>query len=88
MLHEPLSIGIAADRLMNAIVAAGLCDPGSNGLRARLARLARLPVAVNGKHTPPFSCRLVGWQPELRYFIGDLVAGLQLEIAPSGRPQR
>ena len=55
LLREPLTDGLVADRLMNAIVAAGLCDPGANGPRARLARL---PVAVNGKHSPPFSCRM------------------------------
>ena len=85
LLHEPLADGSAADRLMNAIVAAGLCDPGANGPRARLARL---PVAVNGKHEPPFPCRLVGWRPEVRYSIEDLVTGLQLELTPVGRPQR
>ena len=63
LLGEPLADGSVADRLMNAIVAAGLCDPGANGPRARLARL---PVAVNGKHTPPFRCRMVEWSPELR----------------------
>ena len=85
LLREPLADGGAADRLMNAIVAAGLCDPGANGPRARLARL---PVAVNGKHSPPFPCRLVEWHPELRYSIDELVAGLQLEMTPAGRPQR
>ena len=85
LLREPLADGGAADRLMNAIIAAGLCDPGANGPRARLARL---PVAVNGKHTPPFPCRLAGWRPELRYSIEELVAGLQLEMTPMGRPQR
>ena len=39
LLRAPLADGLAADRLMNAIVAAGLCDPGANGPRARLARL-------------------------------------------------
>ena len=54
LMSEPLTDGATADRLMNAIIAAGLCDPGANGPRARLARL---PVATNGKHTPPFACR-------------------------------
>jgi len=85
LLREPLADGNAADRMMNAIVAAGLCDPGANGPRARLARL---PVAVNGKHTPPFPCRLVEWRPDLRYSIDELVAGLQLEMTPAGRPLR
>ena len=85
LLHEPLTDGTVADRLMNAIVAAGLCDPGANGPRARLARL---PVAVNGKHSPPFRCRMVNWEPERRYSVEGLVAGLQLEMARPGRPQR
>jgi hypothetical protein len=55
LLTEPITDGLLADRLMNAIVAAELCDPGANGPRARLARL---PVAVNGKHAPPFVCRI------------------------------
>jgi hypothetical protein len=85
LLSEPLSDGLMADRLMNAIVAAQLCDPGANGPRARLARL---PVAVNGKHTPPFNCKMVTWSPELRYSLADLVSGLQLEMAETLRPKR
>lgn len=82
LLREPLADGSIADRLMNAIVAAGLCDPGANGPRARLARL---PIAVNGKHTPPFQCRMVEWSPGLRYSVEDLVDGLQLEMASTER---
>lgn len=85
LLREPLVDGSVADRLMNAIVAAGLCDPGANGPRARLARV---PVAMNGKHSPPFRCRMVEWTPDLRYSLDDLVDGLQLEMAPAGRPTR
>lgn len=85
LLREPLADGNAADRLMNAIVNAGLCDPGANGPRARLARL---PVAVNGKHAPPFRCRMVAWSPERRYSVQELVDGLQLEIAQADRPRR
>ena len=85
LLHEPLTDGLAADRLMNAIVAAGLCDPGANGPRARLARL---PVAVNGKHSPPFACRMLTWSPELRYSVEELADGLQLEMARAERAKR
>lgn len=85
LLTEPLADGLLADRLMNAIVAAGLCDPGANGPRARLARL---PVAVNGKHAPPFVCRMVTWAPDLRYSVADLVAGLQLEMGQAERAKR
>lgn len=85
LLREPLADGLAADRLMNAIVAAGLCDPGANGPRARLARL---PVAVNGKHAPPFACRMLVWSPELRYSVEELVDGLQLDMTQAARPKR
>jgi hypothetical protein len=85
LLRQPLSDGAVADHLMNAIVAAGLCDPGANGPRVRLARL---PEAINGKHALPFSCRMVQWSPDLRYSVAELVDGLELEMAETGRPQR
>jgi hypothetical protein len=85
LLREPLADGPAADQLMNAIIAAGLCDPGANGPRARLARL---PVAMNGKHTPPFACRMVAWSPDLRYSVAELVDGLELDLASATRPTR
>ena len=85
LLSDPLTDGATADRLMNAIIAAGRCDPGANGPRARLARL---PVAMNGKHMPPFACRMVVWSPELRYSVDELVDGLQLELSAEGRPKR
>lgn len=79
--QEPLLDGLLADRLMNAIVTAGLCDPGANGPRARLARL---PVGSNGKHQPAFRCRMRSWEPERRYTVEALVAGLQLDLAAPG----
>jgi hypothetical protein len=85
LLHEPLNDGLVADHLMNAIVGAGLCDPGANGPRARLARL---PVAINSKHSPVFRCRMRVWSPGLRYSVEELVDGLQLEMTQAGRPKR
>ena len=85
LLREPLTDGLVADKLMNAIVAANLCDPGAKGPRARLARL---PVAVNGKHAPAFACRMLEWSPELRYSVEELVDGLQLEMTQAARPKR
>ena len=85
LLREPLNDGLVADRLMNAIVAAGLCDPGANGPRERLARL---PVAINGKHSPVFRCRMRVWSPGLRYTVEELADGLQLEMTQPGRPKR
>lgn len=82
---DPLLDGLLADRLMNAIVTAGLCDPGANGPRARLARL---PVGSNGKHQPAFRCRMKSWEPGRRYSVDELVAGLQLDLATSGGKAR
>ena len=77
IFREPIVDGAIADRLMKSIIAAGLCDPGADG---PLARLARLPVGNNGKYDPPFICRLVKWNPELRYNIQELVDGLRLDF--------
>ena len=85
ILDAPILEAPAADRLMNAVIAAGLCDSGSNG---PTARLARLPVAINGKYEGPFQCRLAEWRPDLRYSVEELVEGLQIELAPAGRPKR
>lgn len=85
LLREPLTDGLVTDKLMDSIVAASLCDPGANGPRARLARL---PIGVNGKHEPRFRCRMLEWKPMLRYSVQQLVDGLQLEMKQAGRPKR
>ncbi len=82
ILDTPITCSKLADQLMNAIVNAGLCDPGANG---PTARLARLPVAVNGKHEPPFNCKLEVWQPDRRSSVQELIAGLQIEMVESRR---
>jgi len=74
-----------AERLMDAIIAANMSDPGANGVSARNARL---PVAVNTKHDPAFQCRLVQWHPELKYSYDDLVRGLQLDVREKGKKNR
>lgn len=82
ILYEPITEHKQADQLMNAIIDAGLCDPGANG---PTTRLARLPNGVNGKYTPPYSCSLIIWNPELRYSMQQLVYDLQLEIVNTQR---
>lgn len=77
ILFKPITETKEADQLMNAIVSANLCDPGANG---PTARLARLPIGINGKHDPVFVCRLEKWQPETIYTTQELVDGLQLEL--------
>lgn len=81
-LSVPISDPAEADRLMKAIIKKGLCDPGAGG---PTARLARLPVGGNGKHTPVFQRRLTNWNPELLYSADELVGGFHLEMHPAGK---
>jgi hypothetical protein len=91
ILTEPVTDGAVAVRLLNAVIASGLCDAGATG---PLSRWARLPVATNGKlkHADeagaPFQCRLIEWRPDKRYTPQEIVDGLQLELAPAGRPKK
>lgn len=85
ILAEPLTEGNMADALMNAVIATGLCDPGAGGPQSRLARL---PVGANGKHTPPFPCRLTEWAPERRYTVEEVIDGLDLCVRPTVRPKK
>lgn len=91
ILAEPITDGDIATRLLNALIGAGLCDAGAHG---PLTRWARLPVAINGKpkHADnagaPFRCRLVEWNPDVRYTPEQIVDALQLELAPAGRPKK
>lgn len=85
ILEEPIQEAKTADALVNAIIQAGLCDPGASG---PTARLARLPVAANGKTDPAFQCRLHRWEPDLRYSLDDLVDGLALDMRSKERPKK
>lgn len=91
ILADPVTDGSVVVRLLNAVIGAGLCDPGASG---PLSRWARLSVAINGKPKyvdeagKPFHCRLVEWRPEKRYTPQKIVDGLQLELAPAGRPKK
>ena len=85
ILAEPLGDGLLADKLVQAVVTAGLCDPGASGPRTRLARL---PSGHNGKHTPPFSCQLRIWEPERRYSPEEIALGLQFDMAGGKRRSR
>lgn len=91
ILSDPITDGAVAERLLAAVINAGLCDPGATG---PLNRWARLPIAINGKpkHADeagaPFHCRLITWQPQKCYTPHEIADGLQLELAPAGRPKK
>jgi hypothetical protein len=91
ILAEPLTDGAMAERLLDAIIDAGLCDAGATG---PLTRWARLPEAINGKpkHAgkagKPFQCRLVEWRPDMRYTPHEIVDRLGLELVAAGGPKK
>lgn len=85
ILKEPLADGKLAVQLVKAIIAAGLCDPGADG---PLARYARLPVGVNGKHEPQFACRLAAFHPDRRYTVEQIVDGLELDLISQDHGKR
>ncbi len=76
ILAEPITDIAVAKALTQAIIDAGLSDPGANGVN----RLMRLPKGVNGKHDPAFSCRLTGFNPERRYKVQQIINGLDLKL--------
>ena len=90
IFSEPITNGVEANLLLDAVIAGGLCDPGSTGAQGRWARL---PKGINGKakHAnaagEPFQCRLVQWNPDLVYTQQEIVDGLKLELAPVITPK-
>lgn len=91
ILYKPIFEGDEAERLLNTLIDANLCDKGA---KQPLTRWARLPVAINGKPAhqtesgAPFQCRLIDWRPDYRYSPEAIVEGLHLELAPAGRPKK
>lgn len=83
-LATPLRDPAQVKKLQDAVVAAGLSDPGASGL----ARWVRLPGAINGKAKyrtedgKPFNCRVVQWRPDTAYTVDELAAFLSLKLEP------
>ncbi|MCC6597496.1 MAG: hypothetical protein IT559_01755, partial [Alphaproteobacteria bacterium] len=84
ILKAPITDSKNADNLMNAIIDAELCDPGADG---PCARLARMPVGINGKHDPIFQCELEEWHPERVFTAEQLIDGLGLSMEASVKSQ-
>lgn len=78
ILETPVTDPKFADRILKAIIGAGLCDAGADGATARMARL---PFGINGKSAPIFQCKLKEWRPELRYSADELIHKLELDMS-------
>lgn len=90
LLADPITNGVEANQLLDAAIAAGLCDAGAAGAQSRWLRL---PVGINGKvkHAnkagQPFQCRLIEWNPERTYTPKEIMDGLGLEPPPAVAPK-
>lgn len=84
LLVDPIDDAKSVEQLLQAFIDAGLTDPGANG---PMTRLARLPVGTNGKHDPGFSCRLVSFNPKIRYTPEELLTAFNLTVAPQKKKQ-
>lgn len=89
ILKKPVTEPTEADCLLNSIIDSGLSDPGANG---PCSRIGRLPVGVNGKHTnddnAAWQCRLVDWNPALRYSVQEIADGLEIELKEAAQHRR
>lgn len=86
ILTEPIVDLKIAEDLKDRLIQSGLCDKGATGAAARWARL---PVAINGRPkygTPSPRCRLIEWNPQLRYSTEELARLLQLSPVNSQNP--
>lgn len=80
ILNEPLADIQKIDQLEKSLINAGLTDPGASGF---CTRLARLPVAINGKYEQLdgyWQCKLQNWQPQLRYSVEQICDGLKIKL--------
>ena len=89
ILADPITDAAEAKALHDAIIEAGLCDPGAGG---PAGRWARQPVGINGKPKhrkagEPFRCRLVEWRPDRKYTVQQIIDGLGLTLKPRARPK-
>ena len=85
ILSVPITDAAMADSLMQAVINAGLCDAGANGVTARLGRL---PQGVNGKKDPVFECHMTDWHPNRYYTLEQIVQGLGLVLRDKSRPSK
>lgn len=84
ILETPITDPTEADRFMKVVIDAGLCDPGAGG---PTARLARLPVGINGKYEESPACRLDEWHPTYQYTTQQILDHFGLTLPTTGRPK-
>lgn len=75
LFKSPESHHAKVDALNKVLIAAGMCDPGANGVTSRWGRL---PFASNTKREPPFACQLVEFHPERRYTVEEIAEKLEI----------
>jgi len=92
ILDKPLTDIAQVQPMLKAFSRAGLSDPGS----LTPNRWMRMPEAINGKakYNQPdgscFQCRIVKWDPHLKYSPEQLMSGLETvpNFIPTGNKER
>ena len=82
VFREPLTGLNEANRLMEAVIAKGLCDKGAGG---PATRLARLPCGINGKRDPIFSTRMEKWNPDCSYTATEFADAFGLDLTDKSK---
>lgn len=92
ILYPPVKDLQRFEKLKSALIHAGLCDPGATGVSTRWMRL---PNGINGRPrygNPSFRCRLVGWNPLLRFSVDQLEEMLNIttkqEVSAAEQPSQ
>lgn len=78
-LSEPIVDAGLASRLHDAVAKLGKMTADTSGNNS--VRYVRLPCQVNNKYSEPFPGRLIGWNPEIRHSLDDLIDALGLNRA-------
>lgn len=78
LFDTPVAYAEAAVLMKALTTASLLTDTGGQNV----VRWVRLPVGINGKLDPPFTCSLKVWEPERRCSFDALVGGLGIDLEP------
>ena len=87
IVYPPVKDMRRLEALKTTLIKRGLCDPGATGVGTRWMRL---PNGINGRPkygTPAYQCRLVQWNPLLRFSLEKLEQMLGLSEGYAARTE-
>lgn len=87
VLAEPIRDKDEAGALVDALIAAGYCDPGNDGPQTRYVRLPGIngkPEHLRDGKSPAVAFR--EWHPDRKFTVAELVVGLGLKLEKAPPP--